>query len=197
MIRALFVITVALLSIAAPRLSASLVVPAGFREVVTEATAIVRGRVTDVRAIDTGDNGIETVGTVAVDSTLKGPSVQFIAVRVPGGVIGRYRQVMVGAPTLRVGQQAVFFLKRGPDDAWRPIGLTQGLYRVRADAVTRRLVVQPPVLGGWTTAAGAPVERGDRRRTSMAVPEFESLVKAVIASPPRRAIPRGGPRGGR
>ena len=191
--RAVFALAVAVLSLAAPRLHASLIIPAGFREIVSEAGTIVRGRVTDVRAIDAGDNGIETIATVAVDSLLKGPPIQFVAVRVPGGVIGRYRQVMVGAPTLRVGQHAVFFLKRGADDAWRPIGLTQGIYRVQADPVTRRLVVQPPVVAGLTAAAAGPIARGDARRKSMAVTEFESFVKAVLASPPpRRALPRGG-----
>jgi hypothetical protein len=189
--RLTFVVFVALVPLAAP-LGANLVIPAGFREIIAEATTIVRGRITDVRAVEFRDVGIESIGTVAVESVLKGPAVEFIAVRVPGGVVGRVRHTMTGAPTLRVGQRGVFFLKRAVDDSWRPIGLSQGVYGVHQDPATGQLLVQPPVLGGRTTAVSGLVERGDVRRKRMAVGEFESLVKLVMATPPQRAIPRGG-----
>jgi hypothetical protein len=174
---------------------ASLTVSTDFREIVSDATLIVRGRITDVRAAAVPGKGIESIGTVAVDGVIKGTAASFVAVRVPGGSAGGRRFVMVGAPTLRVGEQAVFFLKRDPESGWRPIGLTQGIYRVQAEPLTGRPVVRPPVVAGRTAPLSGQTVRGDLRRTLLPVPEFESLVKLVMAMPaPPRAVPRGGGR---
>jgi len=180
------------LALAGASLTATVVVPAEFREVVSDATLIVRGRVTDVRSFVVVGNLIDSVATVAVESVLKGQADTFVPVRVPGGEVGRTRYVLLGAPTFRVGQQAVFFLKRGPDNAWRPIGLAMGVYRVQAEPSTGRPVVRPPVVPGRTAAARGPTTRGDTRRRSLPVTEFESLVRLVMAAPPAQAVPRGG-----
>jgi hypothetical protein len=172
--------------VAGASLTATVIVPAEFREIVTDAGLIVRGRVTDVRSFVAANNRIDSVATVAVDSLLKGQAETFVSVRVPGGEIGRTRYVLMGAPVFRVGEQAVFFLKRGPDSVWRPIGLTMGVYRLQGDASTGRPVVRPPVLPERT-----PATRGDVRRRMMPVSEFESLVRLVMAAPPAQAVPRG------
>ena len=167
-------------------LQATLIVPAELREVATDAGLIVRGTVTDVRSFVVSGNAIETVATVAIARRLKGEADGFVGVRVPGGEVGRTRYVMTGAPTFRVGQQAVFFLKRGPDSSWRPIGLTLGIYRVQAEAGTGRAMVQTPVV---TESSRAPMMRGDVRRRPLPVAEFESLIRLVLAAP-SQAVPR-------
>jgi len=173
-------------------LGATLLIPAEFREVVAASGLIVRGRVTDVRTIGARDTSVESIATVSVEGVLKGQSESFVFVRVPGGEIGRYRIVMVESPVFRAGQRAVFFLKRGPDNFWRPVGLSQGVYRVQPDPLTGQPVVPPPLVGGRTAPlTGSPV-RGDPRRRLMPVAEFESLVRLVMLTPPGQAVPRGG-----
>jgi len=160
-------------------LSATVVVPADFKEIVADAGLIVRGHVTDVRAIVVADLGIETVATIAIDSTIKGAASDFVSVRVPGGVVGRDRFVMAGAPTITRGEQAVFFLKRDvAAGGWRPVGLTMGIFVIHASPAGRTPVIDAPLVAGKTASVG-PVVRGDARRTPMAVTEFESLVRAV------------------
>jgi hypothetical protein len=122
------------------------------------------------------------VVTIAVDAVLKGAAGPFVSMRVPGGVIGRYRTVMTGAPVMRMGEHAVFFLKRGPADTWWPVGLSQGIYRVSQASARVAPTVRPPVVAGVTTNASGPVVRGDARRTSMPLPEFESLVRLVATA---------------
>jgi hypothetical protein len=162
-------------------LSATVTVPTEFKEIVAGAGLIARGRVTDVRAVAARRQEVETVATIAVDAVLKGDPVDFVTLRVPGGVIGRYRWVMVGAPTMTVGQEGVFFLKRDAAlNAWRPVGLGMGIYRVQPEPATGRPVVAPPIVAGRTAAIG-PVVRGDVSRRFMAVPEFESLIRVVMA----------------
>jgi hypothetical protein len=161
---------------------AHVALPADFRDIVTGAELIVRGRITDVRAIPSADDGVESVATVAIETRLKGSVDGFVDVHVPGGDMGRYRYVMVGAPTLRRDEHALFFLTRRADGAWRLVGLTAGLYVVQADAATGRLVVNPPVVPvPDRTTASQPVVRGDVRRPAMAVQDFEALVRAVMA----------------
>ena len=174
-------------------LAAHTVVPAEFREVVSEATLIVRGRITDVRSVEAlPGQGVDSIATVMVENLLKGQASSFVYVRVPGGTIGAVRYTMVGAPTFKTGQRAVFFLKPGvTDTTYRPVGLTMGLYRIQAEPRTNRQVVEPPLVGGRTTAAAGPAIRGDVRRKLMPVAEFESLVRLSMASR-ILAAPRGG-----
>lgn len=161
-------------------LTATEAVPTAFRVVVTEATLIVRGRITEVRSVVVPGSGIASVGTVAIDAVLKGQADTFVSIWVPGGQIGRDRFVMIGAPTLRPGQQALFFLKRGADNRLRPVGLGMGIFAIHAAPGTGQPVVNPPLVVGRTASAGA-VLRGDPRRRSMTVQEFESLVRLVMA----------------
>ncbi|NQW05655.1 MAG: hypothetical protein HQ485_16750 [Acidobacteria bacterium] len=164
---------------------ASTFLTAEFREIVTESSTIVRGRVTDVRAVRTAAGEVESVVTIAVDSVLKGPPDEtarsFVSMWLPGGTIGRYRTVMTGAPTMRVGQQALFFLRRGPTGALWPVGLSQGIYRVVTARSSGLQTVSAPVMAGVTTNATGRVVRGDVRRKTLPVSEFESLVRLAIA----------------
>ena len=176
-------------------LAAHSVIPAEFKEVISDSTLIVRGRITDVRSVEatTPGQGIDSIATVAVENLLKGRATDFVYVRVPGGQIGTTKYVMVGAPTFKTGQRAVFFLKPGvTDTTYRPVGLTMGIYRIQPEPQTRRAVVEPPLLAGKTANATGPAIRGDARRKLMPVSEFESLVKLAMASTatagPRRSV---------
>jgi hypothetical protein len=143
--------------------------------VVSGAGAIVRGVVSDVRAFRLPSTGeVETAVTIVVDATLKGEPVRVVSMRLPGGLIGRYRSVMVGAPRLSVGDRGVFFLAL----AWWPVGLASGVYRITSGAAGPEVL--PPLMPGATTSTTGPVVRGDRRRRPFAVSEFESLVRLVL-----------------
>ncbi len=174
---------------------ANVVIPAEFREIVRESSLIVRGRVTDVRSEMAPGHGMESIVTVAVESRIKGDADSFVYVRVPGGQLGRSRVVMTGAPTFQAGQRAVFFLRStGADSTMRPVGLSQGIYRVQPEPRTGRSVVAPPLISGVTEARSGVAVRGDARRKLMPVSEFEGLVRLVMTSSGTAAVPR---RGGR
>jgi hypothetical protein len=100
---------------------------------------------------------------------------------------------MIGAPNFRVGERVFLFLRPGATDtAFRPIGLTMGVYPILADTKTGRLLVEPPVTAGRTTGVSGAVVRGDRRRQSLSVADFESAVRLVVAARPGQVVPRGG-----
>jgi hypothetical protein len=175
-------------ALASATLAANIVVPAEFREVVNDATVIVRGRVTDVRSVMAPNRSISSFATIAVESVLKGDAPTLVIMKLPGGEVGGVRVVRVGAPTFKVGDRAVFLLKPGADTFLRPVGLSMGVYRVRTDPQTGAATIAAPVVPGQTATSGQRVVRGDVRRRALSVAEFESLVRMVSLG---RAVRRG------
>ena len=110
-------------------------------DMIAKSTAIVRGKVTGSYAALSG-RAIFTHYTIAVSEAFKGAGESSVDVAVPGGTANGFRQVFEGAPTLRPGEEHVFFLWKGASGPTLVVGLTQGLFAVAADgsrdpAVTR------------------------------------------------------------
>ena len=160
-------------------LGATTVVPADLGDLAREARTIARGRVAAIEARWTEDHRtIETLVTLTVEAYLKGALGAAVQFRVPGGELGRYRSVLVGAPELAVGQRLVVFLGvRGPTVPFI-LGLNQGVFRmVPAADGSSWLVTPPPVLPG--AGITTRVTRGDAGRRPMALVDFESRVRAL------------------
>jgi hypothetical protein len=167
-------IALASLLLFAPGLRATVLVPAEFREIVAGSQIIVYGRIADVRPEWSGDRRkIDTVVTVQVGSYLKGGPARLVTFRVPGGQIGRYKNVMIGA--------VLFLRAEGPSMA-HVFGLSQGVFRVRVDARSGRRLVLPPVLmaNGDTPQT---VKRGALERRPLLLDAFAATVRAAMATP--------------
>jgi hypothetical protein len=159
---------------AGPAARATTVAPVAFTEMVSDSQIIVHGSVIDVRARAAGGRGtIETVVTVAVATPLKGDTASAVMFRVPGGQVGRYRRVMVGAPTFTPGEEVVLFLSGHAPAMPMPFGLHQGVYRVTRSAGTA--MVTPLVPDG----AGRVV-RGDPARRPLALDVFARNVRSIV-----------------
>lgn len=168
-----------LLSVA---LRATVILPIEFRELVTIAPVIAHGRVVDVRAgwVD-GRRSIETFVTVAVSEYLKGDLGESLTLRVPGGQLGRYRTVFVGAPEFQAGDEVVLFLKHAGPSYPYIIGLSQGAFRVVADARTGQRMVTTPVVMGKGGDEPERLVRGDATRRPLPVAAFRDAVRQVLA----------------
>jgi len=162
--------------------SATVVIPATLGELSREALTIARGRVVAIDARWTDDHRrVETVVTLEAETYLKGafgPVVQF---RVPGGRLGRYRSILVGAPEFLLGQRVVVFLAaRGPAVPF-VLGLGQGVFRIVPGA--GGWVVTPPAV---LPAAGGPVPvgivRGDPARRPLPLADFEQQVRMLAGA---------------
>jgi hypothetical protein len=165
---------------ATARLDATVLVPVSLGELANEAGAIVRGRVVAAEARFTPDRrAIETLVTLDTEEALKGslgPSVHFL---VPGGTLGRYRSIFVGAPAFALGQRVVVFLGwNGPSYPYL-LGLSQGVFRLQADGANGWLITPTPIA---SPAATARVVRGDPARRPMPLAEFEQQVRALVAA---------------
>jgi hypothetical protein len=168
-------------------LHATVIVPIEFRELVATAPVIVHGEVVDVRTrwID-GRRSLETFVTIAAAEYLKGSLGEHVTFRVPGGQLGRYRTVFVGAPEFRPGDEVVLFLKRAGPSHLSIIGLSQGAFRVVPDARTGRRMVTTPIVMGKGGDQPEPIVRGDVTRKPLPIDAFRDAVREVMAKDQER-----------
>lgn len=161
-------------------LSATVLIPSDFREIVSGSQIIVHGRVTDVRPEWTpGRRRIESVVTVAPSSFYRGTASGTVIFRVDGGQIGRYKSVTVGAPEFRQGEELVLFLQAHGPSVPRVFGMNQGVFRIDVDTRTgRRLVMQPIIAAAGP--APQPVVRGARERRPLPLDQFAAQIRTVL-----------------
>ena len=166
-------------------LNATVLLPAEFREIVNGSEVIAFGRVVDTTVEESdGRTRVETLVTLRVDTYLKGGLGDTLVFKVPGGQVGRYRTIMIGAPAFTPGDEAVVFLTVRGGDRPAVFGLNQGVFRVRVDAQTKRRIVVPPALLA-RTASPETVVRGSGSRRSVPLEIFGAQVQTVMAEAAR------------
>lgn len=178
--RRLFVLTFLAAVAMAGAARATVLLPAEFREIVGESQIIAYGRVVDaVSELSDDRKRIETIVTFEVETYLKGGPGERLSLRVPGGQVGRYRSITVGAPVLETGTEAVLFLRQGESGLPYVFGLSQGMFRVQRDPRTQRRLVMPPLLA--RTETPERVVRGAVSRKAMTLEAFGAQVRSVMA----------------
>ena len=161
-------------------LAATVLLPAEFREVVNGADLIVYARVSSTEARWSDDRRhVDTLVTLQAGTYLKGSARETLVVAVPGGTIGRYMNVTVGAPSFNVGDEAVFFLTTRGRDLPAIFGLNQGVFRVSMEGASRRRLVTPPLMSRGS--GPETVVRGDPARRPVPLETFGAQVQSVIA----------------
>jgi len=162
---------------------ATVLIPADLGELSRDALAIARGRVTALDAQWTEDRGtIETIVTLEVETYLKGSLGGTLRFRVPGGDLGRFRSVVVGAPAFAVDQRVVVFLgARGPSVP-HVLGLSQGVFRLVRAADNSGWMVTSPIIMPAVSGTSARLVRGDPARRAVALGDFEQTVRSLAGA---------------
>jgi hypothetical protein len=162
-------------------LRATTLAPADLNELAVAASAIVYARITDAQAQASDDRlRVETLVTAEAIGYIKGNLGRTVAFRVPGGTIGAYKTIMVGAPSFTPGEEVILFI--GTERTPHLVGFSQGVYRVRVDDRTGvRMVTPAPV---FSAAENTTVKRGTRG--PMPLDEFAQRVRQVVADGERR-----------
>ena len=122
--------TLAVVLLAAAACQATTLERLALDEMVQKSTEIVRGRITSVGSVKRGSM-IYTQARVQVAEWWKGKPGAAIEVFVPGGVYGRERQIISGAPQLKEGYEYVLFLWTGKSGITQVMGLSQGVFDVK------------------------------------------------------------------
>ena len=174
-------VTAAVCLLLPPAAGATVLLPAEFRQIVNGSDIIAYGRVLDLRPhwVD-GRRAIETIVTVDVVSYFKGGEGRRLSFTVPGGQIGRYRSITVGAPSFRPGDEAVLFLNRDAAGSARVFGHSQGVFRIRPDRASGRRMVIPSALMATGTTPEV-VRRGAPERRPLSIAAFGAQVRTVLA----------------
>ena len=160
-------------------LRATVLLPAEFREIVNGSDIIAYGRVTETRVEWSDDRkNVDTLVSFQVGTYLKGGPGEALVFKVPGGTIGRYRNVLVGAPQFHTGEEAVLFLNSRGREFPSVFGLNQGVFRVSLDTDTQRRMVTPPLLARGDTPE--VVVRGAASRRSLPLETFGAQVQTVL-----------------
>ncbi|MGE5245001.1 MAG: hypothetical protein ACM3SQ_12300 [Betaproteobacteria bacterium] len=178
------VLASALLLLGAGPGRATVLIPATLGDIARDARTIAVGRVIDVRPRWTpGRHTIETLVTLEVREYLKGPLGDTVEFLVPGGEMGRYRSIFVGAPTFAPDERVIVFLgARGPGIPY-VLGLGQGVFRlIPAPDGSGWLVSPPAVLRSVGLATG--IVRGDPERRPMPLGAFERRVRVLAGARP-------------
>src|SRR5687767_5092068 len=163
-------------------LEATVLVPIEFRELVSTAPVIVHGRVVDVRAVLLdGRRSVETFVTIEAGEYLKGQLGPNFTIRIPGGQVGRYRTVFVGAPEFQAGDELVLFLKTPRASLPHIVGLSQGAFRVVVDPRSGQRMVATPIVMGKAAGDAERVVRGDPARRPVSIDVFRGVVRQVMA----------------
>ena len=162
----------ALVSLVAAAAGATVFVQTDLGELSRATRSIVRGRISAVESRWAEDHRrIETLVTLDVETALKGPLAEHVQFTVPGGQLGRYTSIVVGAPQFGVSQHVLVFLGGRGAQLPHVLGWMQGVFRI---VESGGLMVMPPPMVS-TGSVSAPIARG-----SSAVPlaEFERRVRA-------------------
>jgi hypothetical protein len=164
---------------ASARAGATVLLPADLSTLAREAQTIARGTVSALESRWVGDSRvIETLVTLDVASYWKGPLGARMQFRVPGGRIGQYRSVTIGAPQFAVGEEVVVFLSAQGPSVPHLLGLNQGLFRLTRQSGGVMVLPQPLLPGAKTIR----VVRGDPHRRPMPYAEFDEHVRSLATS---------------
>ncbi|RLB36363.1 MAG: hypothetical protein DRH30_15065 [Deltaproteobacteria bacterium] len=128
-------ILLAVLAIASPA-NGSVVQALELQELVAHANRIVLGRVLFSESFRRPDGQLGTWHRIAVERELRGsaPDEQEVIVETLGGQIGDIAMRVEGEPSFTVGERVLVFMRGGgPYTAFRPVGMGQGVMRVRAE----------------------------------------------------------------
>jgi hypothetical protein len=118
-----------------------------------KSTIVVRGRINSCAGEQMG-SVIHTRCRVSVTERWKGTAGSQLDFFVPGGTARGLTQVFTGIPNLARGSEYVLFLWAGKSGSLQVIGLSQGVFDVKADGTT---VKREASTERMLNAAGHPI----------------------------------------
>ena len=146
-------------------------------EMVRQSTAILRARAGDSRTVRSGAL-LYTVTQLEVLEQWKGTAARQLEVSAPGGRLGQLSQRFGGVPRLQPGSGYVVMLWQGPSGRVHIIGLSQGLFKVRAEKDGQLVISRNPSSDLMLSAvSGQPVQAA---RLAMPLKHFRDRIRSLV-----------------
>jgi hypothetical protein len=154
-------------------------------ELVSQADAVVEGRVIEAHSFWNAEKtAILTEAVLEVEDSIVGAAPAYVNLRTFGGRVGDYWIVAHGFPTFAVGERLVLFLEPEQDGAQRVLGYQQGQYRVREE---KGVVMAVPALdteARYVHKNGAPAPE----RKALPLADLKRELRAAAGRAGRPAI---------
>jgi hypothetical protein len=168
-------------------LDATTYAPTDFAELVNGASTIVHARVVAARAdwVD-GRMRVDTFVTLEVERYFKGDLGSEVVIQVPGGELGRYRDVVIGAPRLTPGDEVILFLNQRGARFPYVLGLSMGVFRVRHDASLA--LVSPAPASADPNGGARRIARGSASQAPVSMATFAAEITRAMSRSGDRAI---------
>lgn len=155
-------------------------------EMVECADLVLEGRVRSCQVEEIAPKRIETVITLDVDRTFWGEDLVARSLRLPGGVLGDGRGLVIsGMPTVHPGEEVVMFLSaEGSSGVRVPVGLSQGKLRIETSLDGRRVLSRDQGALLVVDSAGGAA----RHPASHEVRDYAEVVAEIWAAVDRRRL---------
>ena len=129
-------------AVAAHALSGAVLLQLSLPEMSRVSTATVHARVVGSSGLLRGAD-VYTNYKLEILDTWKSGASKLTTVAVPGGTAGGIRQMVPGAPALRVGEEYVLFLWTGRSGLTQITGLSQGVFHVQSGSTRSNEASKP------------------------------------------------------
>lgn len=156
-------------------------------ELVAHSDRIIIGRVLFSESFQRVDGQLGTWHRIEVERELGGdtPDEREVIVETVGGAIGDIAMQVAGEPSFEVGERVLVFIRDGgPYTAFRPVGMGQGVMRVRTergvDTVTQNrdgmMLIRRDSQGRFVRSPGALPQS---ERLDALLPRLRALVESA------------------
>jgi hypothetical protein len=129
----------------------------GLGDMAQDSTAIARVKIVAASEVLRGSDVFTVYRFETLESLKRPASGGLQTVAVPGGAAGGIRQVVAGAPVLRVGGEYVLFLWTSRSGLTQIVGLSQGLFEVSRESSNRLQVTRAAASEQMLDATGRAV----------------------------------------
>src|SRR6266403_6120667 len=134
-----YLLPLTLIAIGLVRVSATIVVPPTFEQLVQQAELIFQGTVTDVRSVWQGEGAqrhIDTYIRFQVDENVKGNATSSYTLRVLGGTVGDETMEVTDTPKFKVGDREILFVEHNNEQFVPLVGISHGRFHIQRDEQT-------------------------------------------------------------
>src|SRR6266404_6158825 len=139
-----YLLPLTLIAIGFVRVSATIVVPPTFEQLVQQAELIFQGTVTDVRSVWEGEGAqrhIDTYIRFQIDENVKGNATSSYTIRVLGGTVGDETMEVTDSPKFKVGDREILFVEHNNEQFVPLVGINHGRFHVQRDEQAGRDIV--------------------------------------------------------
>jgi hypothetical protein len=169
----------------AASLSATMVIPPTFEQLVDQAQVIFQGTVTKITPQWVGEGAerhIVSYITFKVKDGLKGSPGESFTMRTFGGTVDGETMTIGDGPTFEVGDEDILFVENNGSQVVPLVGIMYGRFHVRKDGSGREMVTTNEDQPLADVARLGHPETASTNQSAMSVTAFKSAIQSRLQS---------------